>query len=81
MIDSAVTLLPHPGLANDSERASRVDIETDAVDRLDRSVFAEEDGLQIVDLEKGGGRGAFRHGDQRRALAIECTAVRDAGIA
>jgi hypothetical protein len=36
MIESAVTLLPHPDSPTRSERAARVDREADAVDRGER---------------------------------------------
>ena len=52
MIESAVTDLPQPGLADDPERLALLDREADAVDRAHGALAREEVRAQVVDFEQ-----------------------------
>ena len=53
MIDSAVTLLPEPGLADDGQRLAGGDVERDLIDRRQPAALRFEARRQVADLQEG----------------------------
>ena len=72
-MDSAVTLLPQPRLADDRQRLAALERERDAVDGLDDALSRIEVGLEVLHLEHALGRFLGRRdgvGKQRQATHL-----------